>query len=69
MQDIYVKIQKTEEYLRDLRTKLEASEEDYRLGVKATNPPYALATQISPFVNATWASARAAAISGGVTPR
>ena len=67
MQEIYVKIQITEEYLRNLRKKLEASEEDYRLGVKgAARLPYAIATQISPFVNAACASARAAALSAGV---
>lgn len=70
MQEIYVKIQITEEYLRDLRKKLEASEEDYRLGVKGSaSLPYAIATQISPFLDAACASAKAAALSGGVKLR
>jgi hypothetical protein len=70
MQEIYVKIQIAEEYLRDLRMKLEASEEDYRNGVKgAASLPYALATATLPFVNSTCASARAAALSAGVKMR
>ena len=70
MQEIYVKIQMAEEYLRDLRTKLEASEEDYRNGVKAAaSLPYALATQVSPFLDAACTSARAAALSAGVKLR
>ena len=70
MQEIYVKIQMAEEYLRDLRNKLEASEEDYRLGIRgAAVLPYVLATQTMPFVDATFASAKAAALSAGVKLR
>ena len=70
MQEIYIKIQMTEEYLRDLRKKLEVAEEDYRLGVKGSaSLPYVLATATLPFVNSTCASARAAALSAGVKMR
>jgi len=70
MQEIYVKIQMTEEYLRDLRKKLEVAEEDYRNGVKAAaKVPYVLATATLPFINSACASARAAALSCGVQPR
>ena len=70
MQEIYVKIQIAEEYLQDLRKKLEASEEDYRLGVKGSaSLPYVLATQTTHFVDSTLASARAAALSAGVKLR
>jgi hypothetical protein len=66
MEDIYSKIKMAEEYLSDLRKKLEADEKDYQNGVKtAANLPYTLAARISPFVNATWASAKAAAITSG----
>ena len=64
MEEIYAKIQMTEDYLRDLRTKLQASEEDRRIRGKTI--PYALATVTAPFVNATCASARAAVLSCGV---
>jgi hypothetical protein len=64
MEEIYAKIQMTEEYLRDLRSKLQASEEEHRVSGKAI--PYALSTVTVPFVNATCASARAAVLSCGV---
>jgi hypothetical protein len=70
MQEIYIKIQMAEEYLHDLRKKLEVAEEDYRRGVKgAASLPYVLATATLPFVNSTCASARAAALSAGVKMR
>jgi hypothetical protein len=70
MQEIYIKIQMAEEYLHDLRKQLEASEENYRLGVKgAASLPYVLATATLPFVNSTCASAKAAALSAGVKLR
>jgi hypothetical protein len=64
MEEIYAKIQMTEEYLRDLRTKLQASEEEHKALGK--DIPYALSTVTVPFVNATCASARAAVLSCGV---
>jgi hypothetical protein len=67
MEEIYAKIQMTEEYLRDLRSKLEASEQNYGVGNRAVGNALGAATL--PFVNAACASARAAAVSVGVPLR
>jgi len=70
MQEIYIKIQMAEEYLHDLRKKLEVAEEDYRLGVKgAASLPYALAERTLPFVVSACASAKAANLSAGAKVR
>jgi len=66
MQEIYVKIQMAEEYLRDLRITLQATEKLYESSGKMAST---LAAITMPFVNSACASARAAAISGGVKPR
>jgi len=63
MQDIYAKIQMAEEYLRNLRITLQATEKVYESSGKMTST---LAAVTMPFVNSACASARAAAMSAGV---
>ena len=62
MQEIYVKIQMAEEYLRNLRITLEATEKAYEGSGKMT---CTLVATTLPFVESARASAKAAAISGG----
>jgi hypothetical protein len=62
MEEIYSKIQMTHEYLHILRAKLEEAEQK-----NGTAP--VLATVALPFVVASCASARAAAVSVGVPSR
>jgi len=72
MEEIYLKIQMTEEYLCDLRLALETAEKTYvAYGVVAGRPwrPSDVVALTSPFLDSALASAKAAAISGGASPR
>ena len=69
MEEIYSKIQLTQDYLHSLRIKLQEAEVEYETRAKKTVIPSTLAAVTLPFVEASCASARAAAISGGVRLR
>jgi hypothetical protein len=60
VKDIYLKIKMAEEYLNNLRIKLQEAE--------ATGKHCDLAKAVAPFVDSTWASAKAAALAGGLIP-
>jgi len=62
MEEIYSKIQMAEEYLHRLRIKLQASETDYKNNGRTSN----IVTTTLPFLVSACASAKAAALSGGV---
>ena len=71
MKDIYTKIQMTEQYLCDLRLSLERAEKEAATyGPAAGIPiPDVLAALAQPFLESAFASAKAAALSGGAKLR
>jgi hypothetical protein len=69
MEEIYLKIRMTEEYLRDLRLSLESAEKEYEAHGPAVGRPSVLASRTKPFLDSAYASAKAAALSGGVKMR
>ena len=62
MESVYSKIQMAEEYLRNLRITLQATEKAYEGSGKMTST---LVATTMPFVESVCASAKAAAMSGG----
>ena len=69
MEDIYLKIQMTEQYLNDLRLSLESAEKEAATCQSAARIPDMLAALARPFLDSAFASARAAALSGGAKLR
>jgi hypothetical protein len=60
VKDIYSKIKMAEEHLNNLRIKLQEAE--------AAGKHCDLAKAVTPFVDSAWASAKAAALAGGLIP-
>jgi hypothetical protein len=60
VKDIYSKIKMAEEHLNNLRIKLQQAE--------VVGKHYDLAATVAPFVDSTWASAKAAALAGRLIP-